>query len=186
MAQEARWRLFVAAALPPDVAQRAWAALAPLRQRFPEARWSPPEKLHLTLVFLGSTDPGQVESVADAVGRASTGFAPFEVRTGGGGGYARGRRGGVAWLRLSAGAHDVSRLSRAIDDAIGSAVYAAADPRPHLTLARHVDEALLAEVRRSAPHLTLSWTAHRVALFRSYTDPGGSRYEELRSFDLRR
>jgi 2'-5' RNA ligase len=171
--------------VPPDTAAATWRALATLRGRFPNARWSPPEKLHLTLVFLGSTHPEQVEHVAGAVGRATAGVAPFDVRTGEAGGYAGGRRGGVAWLRLAAGAQPVSRLSRAIDDAIGSSVYAVADPRPHLTLARRVDEPLLAEIRHAASVLEVSWTVRRVALFRSFTDPGGSRYEELRSFDLR-
>jgi 2'-5' RNA ligase len=166
------------------VAQRTWSALVPLRTRFPDARWSPPEKLHLTLVFLGTTDPDKVDYVAQAAARASAGFAPFDVRTGEGGGYARGRRGGVAWLRLSAGALEVSRLSRAIDDAIGSAVYAVADPRPHLTLARRVDDALIADLRRASAGLVLSWRIAQVTLFRSYTDPGGSRYEELGSFAL--
>lgn len=175
----------MAAALPADAATAVWSATAAVRTRFPEARWSPVEKLHLTLVFLGATDPDRVDEVASAVARAAAGFAPFEVRTGAGGGYARGRRGGVAWLRLAAGAPEASRLSRAIDDAIGSAIYATADPHPHLTLARRVDEPLLAELRRTAPALEQSWTVHRVVLLRSYTDPGGSRYEELRSVELR-
>lgn len=174
----------MAAALPPDTAAAVWAATAHLRRRFPEARWSPVEKLHLTLVFLGATDPDRVDHVASAVARASAAFAPFEVRTGAGGGYARGRRGGVAWLRLAVGAQEVSRLSRAVDDAIGSSIYADADPHPHLTLARRVDEPLLAELRRAAPALELAWIVRRVVLLRSFTDPGGSRYEELRSFAL--
>ncbi len=175
----------MAAALPADTAATVWSATAQLRARFPDARWSPVEKLHLTLVFLGATDAGRVGDLASAIARASAGFGPFEVRTAGGGGYARGRRGGVAWLRLSAGAQEVSRLARAIDDAIGSSIYANADPHPHLTLARGADDSLLAELRRTAPALDLSWTVSRVVLFRSYTDPGGSRYEELRSFNLR-
>ncbi len=172
--------------MPEDTAAAAWSATAPLRTRFPGVRWSPPEKLHLTLVFLGATEPDKLDHVAGAVERASAGFASFEVRTGEGGGYADGRRGGVAWLRLSVGMQQVSRLSRAIDDAIGSSVYAVADPRPHLTLARRVDEQLLVEVRRAAATLELAWTVRRVVLFRSYTDPRGSRYEELRSFELRK
>jgi RNA 2',3'-cyclic 3'-phosphodiesterase len=161
-----------------------WDALAPLRTQFPNARWSPPEKLHLTLVFLGATEPEGVDQVASAVDRASVGFAPFHVATGPGGGYAGGRRGGVAWLRLGAGAHDVTRLSRAIDEAIGSSVYAVADPRPHLTVARRVDEATIDALREAAVGLELAWQVERVVLYRSFTDPHGSRYEELRSFAL--
>ncbi len=155
-----------------------------MRARFPAARWLPPEKLHLTLVFLGATPSDKVEQIAGAVTTAAAGFEPFVVRTGEGGGFAGGRRGGVAWLRLSAGTETVSSLSRAIDESIGSSIYAVADPRPHLTLARGVDEPMLDQVRSQATQLRFEWTVGEVTLFRSYTDPHGSRYEALRAFRL--
>ena len=86
----------------------------------------------------------------------------------------------MAWLRISHGAHDVARLSLELDDAFGSHTYdAASAPRPHLTLARHVTEAALADVREAAKRIHLVWLVDRVVLLRSYPDPGGSRYEEL-------
>jgi 2'-5' RNA ligase len=127
---------------------------------------------------------GKVDTIAASVAGAAASFAPFEVATGGGGGRPGGQRGGVAWLRLSTGAEEVGRLSLAIDRAIGSAFYAVIDPRPHLTLARGVDERVLDDVRGFAQGLDLRWTVDRVVLFRSHTDPSGSRYEELRSFPL--
>ncbi len=57
-------------------------------------------------------------------------------------------------------------------------------PHPHLTLARGIDRATLDDVRSTVRGLTLRWIADRIVLFRSYTEPAGSIYEELAAFDL--
>ena len=50
-------RLFVALRLPPSVRS----ALTEWRVEIPGLRWTPPEQLHLTLRFIGSTDPSPVK-----------------------------------------------------------------------------------------------------------------------------
>lgn len=181
----ARWRLFVAAPLPEIAAARAWEALAGVRILHPLVRWLPPNKLHLTLVFLGSTDAGRVDEIALAVATGAGTHSPFEVRTGDAGGRVGGRRGGVAWLRLADGGHETAQLSLDIDDAFGSHTFDARNaPRPHLTLARRATEAAVNDLRAVAGGIRLAWTVDRVVLYRSHTDPGGSRYEELASVML--
>jgi 2'-5' RNA ligase len=109
----------------------------------------------------------------------------YEAVTGEGGGRVNTQRGGVCWLRLVDGGRQTTQLALDLDEALGSATYDAAHPpHPHLTLARGVDAAALEDVRRVARSLTLRWTADRLVLFRSYTDPRGSRYEELASHPL--
>jgi len=96
-----------------------------------------------------------------------------------------GRGGGVAWLRLGDGGHQVAQLSLELDDAIGAHTYDANRlPRPHLTVARGASEAALADLRHAADTLRITWPLDRVVLFRSHTDPRGSRYEELTSAAL--
>lgn len=147
-------------------------------------RWITPEKLHLTLVFLGQTDAERVAEIAEAIGSVAPDFAVFDVTTGEAGGRVGGRRGGVAWLRLAEGATEVTDLARRLDAAIGSNVFEGTPPRPHLTVARGVDERALDDLRREPAGLHLGWRVDRVVLFRSYTDPRGSRYEELASAAL--
>ncbi len=179
------WRLFVAAPLPAAAADEAFAALAPLRARHPEARWAGPEKLHLTLVFLGQTDAHRVVPIAAALAAVAAGHAAFEVETGPAGGRADGRRTGVAWLRLSDGAQQVSEVALELDRAIGSATYdERRAPRPHLTVARLVDQALLDDLHGLSAGLRLRWTVDRLVLLRSHTDPRGSRYESLAESEL--
>lgn len=181
------WRLFVAAPLPAGAADAALQALARLRARHPDVRWLTPDKLHLTLVFLGQTEVKRVEPIAAAMAAVAAGRAAFEVETGLAGGRANDRRTGVAWLRLTDGAQQVASVALELDRAIGSDTYDdRRTPRPHLTVARRVDQALLDDLRDVSAGLRLRWTVDRLILFRSHTDPHGSRYEELRSAELRR
>lgn len=175
----------MAAPLPEQAASQAWQALAALRDRHRMVRWLPPEKLHLTLVFLGSTDSSRAAALASAIRSVAIGREPFEVRTGPAGGRITDRRGGVAWLRLDRGADRVTQLALALDAALGSATYGERRrPRPHLTVARGIDDNALDDLRSVAAGVELSWTVDRLVLFRSHTDPTGSRYEELEHWPL--
>jgi RNA 2',3'-cyclic 3'-phosphodiesterase len=174
-----RWRLFVAADLRDDDAEAVLRATAALRARHPTARWTTAEQLHLTMVFLGSTDPEAVPRLQDAIADVTASWRPFAVTMGEGDGFTQRKGGGVAWLRVADGYEPASRLSRELDDAMASRAFRRIGPRPHLTLARKVTEDLLEDVRRTAPELRLGWTVDNIVLFRSHTDPGGGRYEEL-------
>jgi 2'-5' RNA ligase len=175
----------VAAPLPADAAARAWDALSQVRAQHTDVRWLAPEKLHLTLVFLGQTEASRVEALAEAIAQVARAHAAFGVTTGDAGGRVGGRRGGVAWLRLADGGHEVAQLSIDVDDAIGSNAYEARNaPRPHLTVARRVTAAALADLRAAAQSIRLAWPVDRVVLFRSHSGPRGSRYEELSSSAL--
>lgn len=179
------WRLFLAAPLPPVAAAEATRALAGLRARHPDARWLPPHKLHLTLVFVGMTESREVQRIATLSAAVAARHRPFQVVTGSGGGRLNTERGGVCWLRLAQGGHEAAQLALELDANTGSATYDAAHPpHPHLTLARAVDRSALDDVRATARGLALRWTADRLVLFRSYTDPAGSVYEELAEFPL--
>ena len=166
--------------MPTPAAAAAFEALAGLRARHPSARWLPVEKLHLTLVFLGQTDARQVDRVSAATASVAARRHAYQVATGDGGGRVNTERGGVCWLRLAEGGHQTAQLALDLDAAIGSATYDAAHPpHPHLTLACGIDHAALDDVRATARGLTFEWLADRLVLFRSFTYPHGSVYEEL-------
>jgi RNA 2',3'-cyclic 3'-phosphodiesterase len=174
-----RWRLFLAAPVPERAATQIWSALEPLVQSYPAARWAKRDQLHATLVFLGQTDAADVERLTDAMSQAANAHAPFEVMTDGAGGHVDDRRGGVAWLRLDDGQRDLRNLARDLDWRIGSNVYAVSRPRPHVTVARRIDEALLADLTELAKRVPVTCRIDRIGLYRSHSDPGGSRYESL-------
>ena len=171
----------MAAPVPSDVAAQVADALAPLRARFESPRWIGPDKLHLTLVFLGGRPADVVAGCANAMRAAAARHAPIDVATGEAGGRSGDRRGGVAWLRIEQGSRELSAAALDLDGTMGALSYGERlQPRPHLTVARRVDEptiAALGEWASSRPAFT--WRVDRVVLFRSYLGPKGSRYEEL-------
>ena len=184
-APHGRWRLFVAAPVPELAAARVFEVLADVRARHPMVKWLPINKIHLTLVFLGQTDPARVPEIAGVVARVAEQHQPFDVATGDGGGKLDDRRGGVAWLRLAEGGHQIAQLSIALDNAIDSHTFDERHaPRPHLTVARRVSEAALNDLRTVASQISLGWTVNRLVLLRSRTDPAGSIYQPLASFDM--
>ncbi len=149
--------------------------MAALRARHPDARWLPQHKLHLTLVFLGQTESRDVQRIAALTSSVAERHRAYEVVTGDGGGRVHTERGGVCWLRLAKGGRETSQLALHLDADLGSATYDPTHPpHPHLTLARGIDRATLEDVRSTARGLTLRWTADRIVLFRSYTEPAGS------------
>ncbi|MEO8626196.1 MAG: RNA 2',3'-cyclic phosphodiesterase [Candidatus Limnocylindrales bacterium] len=174
------WRLFIAAPMPDAAAKEVWHALAAVRSRHPDARWLPPQKLHLTLVFLGQTESRDIDRIAAATAAVAARHEAYPVATGDGGGRVDTTRGGVAWLRLADGGHETAQLALDLDVEIGSGSYDPAHPpHPHLTVARGVDQPTLDDIRATGDGMSLRWTIDRLVLFRSYTDPHGSIYEEL-------
>lgn len=166
-------------------AARAFEALAGVRELHPQAKWLPLNKLHLTLVFLGQMDSSRVDALSEAVAEVAARTSQFDVVTGEAGGKLGGDRGGVAWLRLKKGGHEVAQLSLDLDGAFASHTFnATTAPRPHLTIARHITASTLDDLRTLSAELSLAWAADRIVLICSHTEPTGSRYEELASFPL--
>jgi RNA 2',3'-cyclic 3'-phosphodiesterase len=181
------WRLFIAIPMPEGVSRQLDELLGAYRGAFPDARWQRPDAFHVTLRFLGETDPGSVGGWTDHMARCADGRRPFLMATTRGDGVVR-RSGGVAWLRIDEGATDAAALSGCLfdDDPPGTTTRAGSPAPPHLTVARRVDQALidaLAGISLGDPRV--EWTADRLVLYRSHTGTAaGSRYVPLAEVPL--
>ena len=160
------------------------AALVPYREAHPDARWTTPDALHLTLLFLGSVDPAQADRLAAVARDVATRARPFEVRTGAASGTLRAAD-GVAWLRLGVGAREAALLSDALAERIPSAAVAGdraarRAPAAHLTVARKATQALLDDLAadRHGP-VGATWSADRIVLMRSHLGSERARYGTL-------
>src|ERR1022692_2068375 len=133
-------RLFVAVAVPEQVAGELEAAVAPLRSSWPSLRWTGIDAWHLTLAFLGELNDVVAAGLADPLRIAAAEHARLALSLAGSGAFPGAARAHVLWT----GVHgDLERL----DDLAGSVAEAAknegAPPgeegrvfQPHLTLAR--------------------------------------------------
>lgn len=151
-------RLFVA--LWPDAAVRA--ALPRLQAAWqwpPGAVLTPPERLHVTLHFIGEVAQDSVLSLSAALERIR--FEPFDLALD----APQLWTGGVAVLRASRVPAPLARLERAVTRGVADVLGpAAGHPRfqPHATLARRADAAAV-----PAAAIVLTWPAERVALVES-------------------
>jgi 2'-5' RNA ligase len=179
-----RWRCFVAVPVDDALRRRLEPAVAKWRGRpdLARLRWADPVGWHVTLAFLGSTDPARVEHVAEAARTVAAGHHAIRLATGGVGAFPTARRARVAWY----GVTDPGEL-RTIAEALALALGL---PRPdafhpHVTLARARREPI--DARRwidEAVAPTGELAVDRIELMRSHTGTGPARYETLASHRL--
>jgi 2'-5' RNA ligase len=130
-------RLFVASEVPEGIRAAVAGAVAPVRERFPKARWVPPQNQHVTLKFLGSTYPRLVDWVTAMVGEVASRHAPFTTRVEGLGAFPNARRARVLWAGLENRGSAFERLAADLDEALSKEFKAEKRAfTPHLTVAR--------------------------------------------------
>lgn len=180
---ERAWRLFIAIPLAEEPRTRLDAQLAPYRRRHDSARWLPVSGWHLTLLFLGSVEPGRVPELEMLIADVAAAHGQFQVGVAGGGGRVTHGE-GVAWLRVGPGAAEliamVDRLAAMCPPDMTLTSAPRRTPSAHLTVARRAGQALVDDLRdeRLGP-VRAGWAITALALLRSHLGPGGSRYETL-------
>jgi RNA 2',3'-cyclic 3'-phosphodiesterase len=135
-----------------------------------------PDQWHVTLVFLGSVPLDRKEAVLRSAGRVRC--APFSIR------FDRiefWRRARVVCMTASKMPRPLGRLVDDLRAALADEGFIMEDREfhPHVTLARKVTA--WPQSRLPEP---LTWPAHRFALVRSVSGPGGSRYEPSHWWNL--
>jgi RNA 2',3'-cyclic 3'-phosphodiesterase len=192
MAQQKGIRLFAAVDLGEEVRRSAARLVADLVTVAPRARWVRPQGVHLTLAFLGSTDPSRVDALAGALSAVARAHRALTLRITGGGTFGGRSRPRVLWSGVTG---DVEALL-----ALQASVVAALEPigleretrafSPHLTLARSKDprgDPDLANCAGSLAGQVLGEAAvDRLILYRSQPGPGGSVYTALAEPPLER
>src|SRR5688500_962789 len=131
-----RWRCFVAVPLGESLRLELSKAVADWRSQSPAdaLRWADPDAWHLTLAFLGSTDPDDVPRIAAAVGDVAAKHEPMEALTGRLGAFHRPGSARVLWYGVADGD---GRLAALAEDLATALDLSDDEPfRAHVTLAR--------------------------------------------------
>ena len=132
-----RVKLFAGLALSAGVRTACEAVTQRLRASGFEARFESPEKLHITLAFLGWVDPEQIETVRDALATAAARSVPFQLTLNKLGAFPHERRPRVVWIgarEQGAAFRDLARGVRAAFEEIGFQFDK--DAVAHVTIAR--------------------------------------------------
>jgi 2'-5' RNA ligase len=179
-------RLFVAIELDRGVIDAAAAAVQALRRRAlelaPRARltWTSPDRMHVTLAFLGSVDAATADAAVDRF-RAPIDRAPFQMTVEGLGAFPAAGPPRVIWAAVDKGREDVGAVQQAAAARLAGLNIERDDRpfHPHVTLARVREPAglrtsALLEGRRGL-HLGTT-RAEAITLFESRPSPRGPTY----------
>ncbi|WP_309229443.1 MULTISPECIES: RNA 2',3'-cyclic phosphodiesterase [unclassified Blastococcus] len=173
---------------PPEVARtHLLRALDPLRELPGAPRWTPPERWHLTLLFLGAVPRDVLPALAAGAAPLVAAAPPLHLRLAGAGRFGSARRPQVAWAGLAGDVGPLTALAdRLADLARGLGLPVEDRPfRPHLTLGRWrprqpADGAL---PDRLAGYRGPVWPAPEVLLLESRLGPAPT-YERHQAYSI--
>lgn len=181
-------RAFVAIALPREVRESLGDLVARLRASRARATWVHPDRMHLTLRFLGDVAPEPLERLRAMLREPLAAIDPFVLHVRGVGAFPSAARPSVLW----AGVEPVDGPLAALQERVESASRAMGlSPetkpfRPHLTLARLRDKGGAAGLPALIPHESRfeggAFTVEAVSLLSSELTPKGPIYDCIEEF----
>lgn len=194
-AGEQKFRLFVALPVPLEIKNALAETQKELRKLLPgsSASWTHPDRMHLTLRFLGDVEPARVEVLPSSLFAAVENFGPIELAAERLGCFPDVRHPRVVWARVWDRAEQLAELQRRIISATAAFTREPEEKQftGHITLARIRQtkrpqaEAIAAFVQGAADRRFGAWTAVKVELVRSELSSSGSHYTCLAAFPLR-
>jgi 2'-5' RNA ligase len=178
-------RCFVAVELSERVRQELGRLVREVRSKVRDVRWVRPDRMHLTLAFLGEVAAEFVEQARPGLESAAAGHAVFEAGMGGLGAFPSSGRARVVWAGMASGADRVQALQRDVVRALQPEGFAP-ERRPfipHLTLGRLRVPADVGTIC-SLQFVSSPFVVDQVILFRSVLRPEGPEYTALATFPL--
>ncbi len=178
-------RCFIAIALPAAIREALAALQIRLQSLGRAVRWVPPERIHLTIKFLGEVEEGQVTAVRDAITSVAARYTPFELAVSGTGCFPPTGRVRVIWTGipdlpppLLACQQEGERVWAQLGFAPETRRF-----RPHLTLGRVREDRssgrIRAVVEQQGDFTAGRFLANELILFQSVLLPTGPTYTVL-------
>lgn len=179
-------RLFVAVNFPIKLRRRIASATRPLRELSMPARWVEPEKLHLTLKFIGEVRDERVEEISEALAQATATFRTFEIRFSQVGAFPSLRGPRVVWLGVELTGdlrfvkHDLEHVFSQVGIEKETRAF-----HPHVTLGRVEGGAragAFRELERLARQIQVddTYRVSHIDLMRSRLRPAGPEHTQLK------
>ncbi len=150
-----------------------------------------PTQAHLTLKFIGDTDPDRVSTIESALSDsiASTGLSSFPMEINGIGAFPSTDYIRVVWLGVTTGSEETTALHESIETSL-TAIGIEPESHeftPHITIARMEDargkETVQELLETTNPHVG-TMEVNQVRLTKSELTESGPRYSTVRSFPL--
>ncbi len=133
-------RIFTAIDISEEARQKASDYIADLRAEFPNVRvgWDKPEKLHLTVKFLGDLDESRLQDLSETVNETAKQFSKFKLRISKTGVFPSVRKARVLWLGVEDKKGSLRKLNEILEGACERKGFAKGmrNFKAHLTMAR--------------------------------------------------
>lgn len=157
--------------------------------KHPGVRWEGPDKLHLTLRFLGEVAHEDFPAVMNQVRRVAEAMPAFEFETGGAGVFPDLRKPRVLWVGVQDAGGGLAALAGQLNAAMTGLGFAPERLpfRPHLTVARLEPRAQVRPIltgMQADGGLRTTQSAISVVVFQSELRRGGSLYTRLAEHPL--
>src|SRR5687768_5488089 len=156
-------RLFIAINFPDTLRDSLHAAMEPLRVAAPAARWVDPDRIHLTIKFLGEQPDPAVAPLLEVLGGIAATYDPIPLEVGGLNAFPNLRAPRVVWVGVHADPklellqHDIERACEALGHEVDARAY-----RPHVTVGR-VDPREISPARLAAAARSVEFRADAIA-----------------------
>jgi 2'-5' RNA ligase len=179
-------RLFIAIAIPESIRTAFATLLKDFRDLAPQLKWIRPENLHVTLKFLGETDPLKLTPLQNVLSAVRS-PEPVNLEFRGLGFFPNEKRPRVFWAGMEASAN-LKTLAVDVDQAVHKLEFTPEERpyAPHLTLARIslpiIPPKLRQAIGEKSGQTFGSLRAREFHLIESKLKPAGAEYTTLRSF----
>ena len=175
-------RLFIAALLPENINEQISGYVNSLKQDIDGVRWEKPEKLHLTLKFLGNVEDEQARRMSAALEQLAETYSPFVLNISEFGGFPRLKNPRVLYVGLSEN-ENLSTFHSELDLTLSKFGFEKEERKftPHITIGRVKQKISV----KQAPDITkTAFEITQIGIIKSELRSSGSIYTPLKLFKL--
>ena len=182
-------RVFIAVEISPGTINRIASAVANLKHKLPEVRWTAPANFQLTVKFIGDIETHRADAIADALDRIITLFPRCTINAKGLGVFPGLRQPRILWVGFIG--DELTQLAERVNTALLPLGFAGETRgfAPHLTIGRwrqpdRPTANLREEIARWRDHDFGATLVDRLILFQSVLKPTGAAHSQLKVFKL--
>jgi 2'-5' RNA ligase len=185
-------RIFIAIDISEQARRRVSDFTEQLKKEFSHLRggWEKPEKLHLTLKFLGDADEVQLEKLKEIVENIAAKISKFTLRIAETGVFPSARNARVLWIDVKDEKGSAAKINQSLETECEKIGFAKEKRnfKPHLTIARVRDVGKSRELAES--HLKkefepVEFEVAEIVIYESRLQPTGSIYTNVFSSKLK-
>lgn len=175
-------RLFISALLPDNIRKQLANYINRLKEDIDGVKWEKPEKLHVTLKFLGDVEEAKLEDISTLLERLVKEYSPFKISMSEFGGFPRHKNPRVLYAGLSQN-KELSKFHSELDLVLSKIGFEKEGRKfiPHVTTGRVKKRISIKE----APGIsTTPFEITQVVIIKSELKREGSVYTPLKLFKL--